>query len=53
MIEHIKSFLSLTPEELKTPVILKKKQDVFYLLLNTKANAFTKDFVRDIQTKID
>lgn len=53
MIESLKTFLALTPEELAQPVILKQKQDVFYLLLNTKANAFSKDFVRAIQAKIN
>lgn len=53
MIEQLKAFLQVTPEDLKKPVILKQKGDVFYLLLNTKANAFTKEFVRAIQASID
>lgn len=53
MIENFKAFLQVTPEELKKPVILKQKGDVFYLLLNTKANAMTKDFVRAINAEID
>lgn len=53
MIEKLKSFLEVTPEELKQPTILKQKGDVFYLLLNTKANTFSKPFVRDIQQQID
>lgn len=53
MIENLKAFLQVTPEELKKPVILKQKGDVFYLLLNTKANAATKDFVRAINVEID
>lgn len=53
MIENLKAFLQITPEELKKSVILKQKGDVFYLLLNTKANAATKDFVRAINVEID
>jgi enoyl-CoA hydratase/carnithine racemase len=48
MIEQIKAEFKLSEDELKRPVILKQKGDVFYLLLNTKANSFTKDFVRAI-----
>jgi enoyl-CoA hydratase/carnithine racemase len=53
MIEQLKSYLQVTAEDLKRPVILKQKNDVFYLLLNTKANAYTKEFVRAIQAEID
>lgn len=53
MIENLKAFLGVTQEDLKLSVILKQKNDVFYLLLNTKANAFTKDFVRAIHAQVD
>lgn len=53
MIEQLKKTLQVTPEELKQTTILKQKGDVFYLLLNTKANAFTASFVRDIHAQLD
>lgn len=53
MIESLKSFLAVTPEELKQPTILKKKGDVWYLLLNTKANAFNRSFVREVHAQLD
>ena len=53
MLQELKSWLQISPEDLKNQVILKKKDDVFYLVLNTKANAFTKEFVRAIHKEID
>jgi enoyl-CoA hydratase/carnithine racemase len=53
MLMELKSWLQISPEDLKNQVILKKKDDVFYLVLNTKANAFTKEFVRAIHKEID
>lgn len=53
MIDQLKNFLEVTPEELKQPTILKQKGDVFYLLLNTKANSFSKPFVRNINEQLD
>lgn len=43
----------MTEADLKLPVFLKQKGEVFYLLLNTKANAFTKTFVRQIHAELD
>jgi Delta3-Delta2-enoyl-CoA isomerase len=45
--------LGVTPEDLKQPTILKRKGNVFYLLLNTKANAFSRPFIRDIHQQLD
>jgi Delta3-Delta2-enoyl-CoA isomerase len=53
MIENIKQTLQLTPEELKQPTILKQKDSVFYLLLNTKANTFSASFTRSIHKQLD
>ena len=53
MIDQLKTFLEVTPEELKQPTILKQKGDVFYLLLNTKANSFSKPFVRNIHEQLN
>jgi enoyl-CoA hydratase/carnithine racemase len=53
MIESLKKFLNITPEDLKKPVFTKSKGDVFYLILNTKANTFTKPFVRQIHAELD
>ena len=52
-IQEIKAFLNLSEQELKQPLILKKKGNVFFLLLNTKANTFTKKFVREIHVLLD
>jgi len=53
MIDQIKQALEVTPEELKQPTILKQKEDVFYLLLNTKANVFSRPFIRNIHAQLD
>lgn len=53
MIQQLKTYLQVTKEELKQNTILKRKGDVFYLLLNTKANAFTQAFVREIHAQLD
>ena len=53
MIENLKAFLSLTKEDLAEPVILKLKDNTFYLLLNTKVNSFSKTFMRSIHKKLD
>jgi Delta3-Delta2-enoyl-CoA isomerase len=53
MIAQLKQVLGVTAEELKQPTILKSRGDVFYLLLNTKANAFSRPFVRDIHRQLD
>lgn len=34
----VSDFLKVTPEDLKKDVFLKKKDTVFYLVLNRKAN---------------
>lgn len=46
MIESVKQFLNITSEDLKKPFFSKQKDSVFYLLLNTKANTFTKTSLR-------
>ena len=51
MIESLKKFLNITPEDLKKPVFTKSKGDVFYLILNTKANTFT-NWLLKLQFKI-
>ena len=53
MIEEFKQMLGVTPDELKQLTILKQKGNVFYLLLNTKANTFTRPFIRDIHRQLD
>jgi Delta3-Delta2-enoyl-CoA isomerase len=53
MIEQAKQLLGVTQDDLTRPVILKQRGEVFYMLLNTKANTFTKDFVRAIHAALD
>ena len=53
MIDVIKQQLELTADELKQPTILKQKDSVFYLLLNTKANTFSSAFTRSIHRQLD
>lgn len=43
----------LTAEDLKQHVILKRKEDIFYLILNKPNNTFSFDFIRKINDKLD
>lgn len=49
MYEEIMAHIKLSPEELKKQVILKRQDDIFYLLLNKKMNLFSHDFIRNIE----
>jgi len=53
MIDSLTKFLVLTAQELQNPLILKQKDHVFYLLLNSKANTFTQPFTRSIHHLLD
>ena len=53
MKERLIESLNITSQELKQPTILKQKDNVFYLLLNTKANTFTRPFIRSIHRQLD
>jgi enoyl-CoA hydratase/carnithine racemase len=53
MLEQIRDFLGFTAEELKEEVLLKRKDSVFYLVLNRKGNAFNADFLKGINAKLD
>lgn len=53
MLEQVRDFLQLTETELKEEAILKRKDSVFYLVLNRKGNAFNKEFVRAINRQLD
>ncbi len=54
MLEEVRKYVQVTEEDLKKHVILKKKDDIYFLLLNRpKANTFTHDFVREIQVALE
>lgn len=54
MLQEVRKYIEITDEDLKKQVILKKKDDLFFLLLNKpKANTFSHDFVRDIQVALE
>ena len=46
MIEKLKSFLGVTEEDEREKIILKLKDNTYYLLFNTKANVFTSQWMR-------
>lgn len=52
-IEPIEKFLEVTAEEKKQLTILKKRENVFYLLLNNKLNTFNRTFLREINSRLD
>lgn len=53
MLEEVRKLVEVSEEDLKKQVILKRKDDLFYLLLNKKANTFSHQFVRDINKALD
>lgn len=53
MLAEITKYLPLTEEELKQEVILKKKDNIYFLLLNKKANTFEHSFIRTISKYLD
>ena len=53
MLDEVRKYVEVGEEDLKNQVILKKKDSVFFLLLNKKANSFDKTFIRQINQALD
>lgn len=54
MLQDLRKHIEITDEDLKKQVILKKKDDIFFLILNRpKVNSFNHEFVRAIQVALD
>ncbi len=54
MLEEVAKLVRGGPEQQEEEVILKKRGDVFIMILNNrKANTFTHQFIRSINAKLD
>lgn len=54
MLEDLRKYIEITEQDLKKQVILKKKDDLYFMILNRpKANTFSHEFVRNIQVALE
>ena len=53
MLEEVRKYVEVTEEDLKNEVILKRKENIYFLLLNKKANTFNHAFMRTLSDRLD
>lgn len=54
MLEEVRKYVDITEEDLEKPLIFKKKDDLYFMILNRpKVNSFNHDQIRNVVACVD